>query len=61
MRCFLTYFCLGAMITTVVAGRVYHVVYRPEWTEAQALVASWPVWLVAGLFALLGLFFAGKG
>jgi hypothetical protein len=29
------------------AGRVYHILWQPEWTEAQAIVELWWVWALA--------------
>lgn len=42
-------FGLGAIF----AARVGHIVLRPEWTEAQALLHLWPFWS-GGVAAILG-------
>lgn len=36
---------LGVLVS--LSGRLYHVIKHPEWTEPQALLGIWPVWVVA--------------
>lgn len=34
------------------AGRVYHFVAHPEWTEPQALINLWHTWLLGSVYLL---------
>lgn len=43
---------LVATICLMLASRAFHLLKRPEWTEAQALVAQWPIWLGCTLVML---------
>lgn len=40
-----------ACFLTLLGGRVYHFVFRPEWTEPQALREQWLVWTLGVAFA----------
>ena len=41
-------------LTAVFGGRAYHVACRSEWTEAQAFLAQWPVYLAGFAVAAIG-------
>ena len=46
-------------LVLVVGARLYQLVFHPEWTEAQALRAAWPIYLGA-IIALLPLLVVRK-
>lgn len=49
----LAYCLIIAGVVLSFSGRVYHIVRHPEWTEPQALLGLWPLWLLAvGLIAV---------
>ena len=39
-------------VGTAMAGKAYHVVVRPEWTEPEALRGLWPLWALVLLLVL---------
>jgi hypothetical protein len=50
----------GSVITLgglacVIGARIYHLACRPEWTEAQALLSQWPLFLAGFAVAVIGL------
>ena len=41
------YVLFGLTLLFALLGRLIHVVYFPEWSEPQALINLWPIWLLA--------------
>lgn len=39
----------------ILAGRLYHLRVHPEWTEAEAMINLWWVWLGGPLLAIFAI------
>ena len=51
---------LGLAVLLIVLMRTYHLVFRPEWTEAQALRLMLPGWLLVIVLITIGMWLVNK-
>lgn len=49
----LVWIFVGVSILLGLAGRFYHIAYKPEWSEAMVLRELWWLWLI--VLAMAGL------
>jgi hypothetical protein len=49
----MTKFLALCSVVVILAGRLFHILVAPHWTEAQALVNLWVFWVTGFLLAAL--------